>query len=61
MLVVKSRIQEIVKANNKRMSKKAWEALDSRITALLMGAIRNCGHHSTITDTEIYMSGRPKC
>ena len=60
MLVVKSKIQQIVKENKKRMSKDAWVALDLRVSAILTGAIKACGGHSTITDTEVLMSGRMK-
>ena len=57
MLVIKSKVSAIVHANGKRMSKSAWEALDSRINAMIQGACKLCGGHSTVRDTEIFMSG----
>lgn len=58
MLVVKSKIAEIVKGNGKRMSKSAWEALDARVRIIIEGAVRNSGKFTTIKDTEILMAGR---
>ena len=60
MLVVKSKVAEIVKSNGKRMSKSAWDALDARVRIIIEGAIRNSGHFTTIKDTEILMAGRDK-
>jgi hypothetical protein len=55
-LVVRSKVKEIVRDHKKRMSKEAWEALDMRVAALVRTAIRLCGSHKTIRDTEIYMA-----
>lgn len=56
MYYVKSKVQEIVKASGKRMSKGAWEALDSKILKVVSIAIKLTGHHKTITDTEILLA-----
>ena len=56
MYYVKSKIQKLIKDSNKRMSKEAWVALDSKILRIVEGAIKICGHHKTIRDTEIYMT-----
>ena len=58
MLVVKSKIAEIVKGNGKRMSKSAWDALDARVRNIIDGAIRNTGRFTTIKDTEILTADR---
>jgi hypothetical protein len=58
MLVVKSKIAEIVKNNGKRMSKEAWTALDARVRVIIEGAIKSTGSFKTIKDTEVLMSGR---
>lgn len=53
MLIVKSKIMEIVKDSGKRMSKDAWEALDARVRNIVEGAIRSTGSFKTIKSTEI--------
>lgn len=58
MVLVKSKIKKLVQEHKKRMSKEAWEALDSRVVAIVTGAIKLTGSFKTIKDTEIYMSGR---
>ena len=58
MLVVKSKIAAIVKENNKRMSKEAWAALDTRVRNIVEGAIRATAGFKTIKDTEILIADR---
>lgn len=60
MLVVKSKVQQIVKASGKRMSKEAWNALDTRVKNIMAGAIRQAGSFKTIKDIEILTSDRIK-
>jgi hypothetical protein len=58
MLIIKSKVKEIVKMSGKRMSKGAWDALDARVRVIVEGAIKNTGRFTTIKDTEVFNSGR---
>lgn len=60
MLVVKSKVAQIVKDNNKRMSKEAWTALDTRVRNIVEAAIRSTGGFKTIKETEILIADRAK-
>ena len=58
MLVVKSKVKELIKESGKRMSKEAWSALDTRVRNIVVGAIRSTGGFKTITETEILTADR---
>jgi len=55
MLVVKSKIAELVKSKGKRMSKDAWIALDNKIIQIINTACRRCNANKTITEIEILL------
>jgi hypothetical protein len=56
VLIVKSKVRQIVNDANKRISSKAMEALENKVLNIVRSAIRLTGSHKTITATEILMS-----
>jgi histone H3/H4 len=46
-------VKTYVKDNNKQISKNAIEALNAKIEQILLKAIKNTGHFTRITGTEI--------
>jgi hypothetical protein len=46
-------VKDYLHEHNKQISKEAIEALNSRVEAIMLSAIRSTGHFKRITPTEI--------
>jgi hypothetical protein len=53
MLLNVKAVKDFIKSHDKQISKNAIEALNTKVEQILLGAIKNTGHFTRVTDTEV--------